>query len=74
MLIHKTVGTHVTLINQTTNSHRALQELQRGKKEGGTSGKLNPSKLKSIVRLPVDFGSYPKWQNKKRCSRNRENN
>lgn len=41
-LIHKTVGIHVTLINQTTDSHRTLQELQRGKKEGGTSGKLNP--------------------------------
>lgn len=76
MLIHKTVGIYVTLINQSTNSHRTLQELQRGKKEGETSGKLNPSQLKSIVRLTaisVDFGSYPKWQKKKRCSRNREN-
>lgn len=78
-LIHKTVGIRVILINQTTSSHRILQELQREKREGGTSGKLPHSgtvRLKSIVKLTaisVDFGSYPKWQKKKRCSRNREN-
>lgn len=47
VLIHKIVVIHVTLINQTTDSHRTLQELQRGKKEGGKSEKPNSSQTDS---------------------------